>query len=463
MRVEVKGEVFTVQAGDSIQDALDRVSAGDTIQIENGNYFEDLQTKVDGTKGARITIEAAGGTSDRDNVVLRGTGEEARVFQVMHDYYTIQDFTIDGQAVDDVDDVDSDNYEDSFRDILLFATAGREPSERSGGYMSALDGLEIIGMKIQNAGGECIRLRDIDGNEISDCGLYDFVYNTTGEKNGEGIYIGTASNQWDDGKNYSDDPDASVGNVVRNNIIATHGNEGVDVKEGCLDTIIENNEISMQNDPESGGIASHGDGTIIENNLIENTTGAGVRVGGNEVDGRQYGINNQVIGNTLTECKAYGIKTVTSPQSIMCGNTINLPSNTDEDDYYYSGGDYGDDYSPQGECGDSPSPTPALTPAPTASAGAVYYGCYKDVSGARTMGYEYLDEDNLTNEACIARCKEDNNMFAGTFGGKSCRCSVVDWRVDQHGESDGCTMECPGDASTTCGGDWAVTSWELLY
>lgn len=42
------------------------------------------------------------------------------------------------------------------------------------------------------------------------------------------------------------------------------------------------------------GIASHGDGTIIENNLIENTTGAGVRVGGNEVDGRQYGINNQV-------------------------------------------------------------------------------------------------------------------------------------------------------------------------
>ena len=37
----------------------------------------------------------------------------------------LQDFTIDGQAVDDVDDVDSDNYEDSFRDILLFATGKR--------------------------------------------------------------------------------------------------------------------------------------------------------------------------------------------------------------------------------------------------------------------------------------------------------------------------------------------------
>lgn len=47
------------------------------------------------------------------------------------------------------------------------------------------------------------------------------------------------------------------------------------------------------------GIASHGDGTIIENNSIQNTAGAGVRLGGMEVDGRQYGINNQVGGFTV--------------------------------------------------------------------------------------------------------------------------------------------------------------------
>ena len=32
------------------------------------------------------------------------------------------------------------------------------------------------------------------------------------------------------------------------------GNEGVDVKEGCLDTVIENNNISMQHDENAGGM-----------------------------------------------------------------------------------------------------------------------------------------------------------------------------------------------------------------
>lgn len=31
------------------------------------------------------------------------------------------------------------------------------------------------------------------------------------------------------------------------------GNEGVDVKEGCKHTIIENNDISMQRDENAGG------------------------------------------------------------------------------------------------------------------------------------------------------------------------------------------------------------------
>lgn len=47
----------------------------------------------------------------------------------------------------------------SFFFSFLCNPAGREPSERSGGYKSALDGLVVKGMMIQNAGGECIRLR----------------------------------------------------------------------------------------------------------------------------------------------------------------------------------------------------------------------------------------------------------------------------------------------------------------
>ncbi|CAM9776684.1 unnamed protein product, partial [Laminaria digitata] len=241
-----------------LQDALDEVSPGDTIRIESGDYWEDPITRVDGKHDERITIEAAGGASDRGNVVVRGTGAESRVFQVMHDYYTLQDFTIDGQAEDDAD---QDNFKAAFRNILLYTFADRLPFERDGGYKSALDGLIVRGMNIQNAGGECVRLRDfvtfadIDGNSILNCGLYDFVFDDGDDgKNGEGIYIGTSSKQWDDGKNSSDDPDMCQGIVIRNNQIVTHGNEGVEVKEGCLDTIIRDNRISMQRDDDGGGM-----------------------------------------------------------------------------------------------------------------------------------------------------------------------------------------------------------------
>jgi len=33
--------------------------------------------------------------------------------------------------------------------------------------------------------------------------------------------VGTASNQWDDGKNWSDEPDVCMGNIVRDNYIRT--------------------------------------------------------------------------------------------------------------------------------------------------------------------------------------------------------------------------------------------------
>ena len=44
-------------------------------------------SQVDGTEDARITIRGVGGT---DNVILRGSGESSRLFQIMHDYYTLQ-------------------------------------------------------------------------------------------------------------------------------------------------------------------------------------------------------------------------------------------------------------------------------------------------------------------------------------------------------------------------------------
>ena len=48
--------------------------------------------------------------------------------------------------------------------------------------------------------GECVRLKDsvvnavITGNDIKNCGIHDYEFDA-GEKNGEGVYIGTSSTQ----------------------------------------------------------------------------------------------------------------------------------------------------------------------------------------------------------------------------------------------------------------------------
>ncbi|CAM9851226.1 unnamed protein product [Ectocarpus fasciculatus] len=322
--------------GTAFQDALDVVNPGDVIELGNGDYWEDLKTTIDGTADMPITIRGAGGTNDRDNVILRGGGTSSRVLEVKHDYYIIEDFTVNGDAEDDPNrGSKSDGIEDLWRDILIYAVAGREPTERDGGYVSAIDGLVIRNIAIANAGGECIRLRDhvtyaeVYGNNITDCGIYDFREEGTDGKNGEGV----SDNQWDDGDdNWDVGPNVCQGITVRDNFIRTRGNEGIEVKEGTVDTLIEGNQVYMQYDPESGGIGSRGDRSIIRYNHIEDTDGAGVRLGGHTMDGIEYGANNQVYGNTMIDCRASGVKVMVSPQGQICGNDIEVPDNDDDGD-----------------------------------------------------------------------------------------------------------------------------------
>ncbi|CAM9848428.1 unnamed protein product, partial [Ectocarpus sp. 12 AP-2014] len=333
--------------GTAFQDALDKVNPGDVIELGRGDYWEDIKTTIDGTADMPIIIRGAGGTDDRDNVVLRGDGTSSRIFEVKHDHYIIEDFAVNGDAEDDPDrGAGSDSIKELWRDILIYATGGREPTERDRGYVSGIDGLVIRSMAIANAGGECIRLRDhvtyaeVYCNTITDCGIYDFREEDTDGKNGKGVYIGTSSNQWDDGDNWSDGPDVCQGITVRDNFIRTKGNEGIEVKEGTVDTLIEGNEVYMQYDAESGGIGSRGDRSIIRYNHIKDTDGAGVRLGGHTVDGIGYGANNQVYENTMVNCRASGIKVMITPQGQICSNDIEVPDTDDDANYNYSGGVY---------------------------------------------------------------------------------------------------------------------------
>lgn len=308
----------------SIQRAFEIMQPGDGMQIMDGVYMQDIVTMRNGTKDRPIVIM---GSKD---AIIHGTGKNARIMEINHDYITVYGFTIDGLAGES-------KKVENYRDKLIYVE-GKNIQE-------GVEGARIINMSLKNAGGECMRIKyfshdnEVAGNTIIGCGSYDFLFDGGG-KNGEGIYIGTAPEQVEADKNISRDTDRSNHNWIHDNVIDTQGNECVDVKEGSSFNVIENNICTGQKDKESAGLDSRGNNNIFKNNEVFGCVGAGIRLGG---DKDQDGINNDVIGNYLHNNISGGIKIQTKPQGKICENKIK--NNKKEDLVGEYGGDMTNDKS----------------------------------------------------------------------------------------------------------------------
>lgn len=292
-------------AGNSIQQALDKAKPGDVIHLKSGVYYQDFDTKRAGTASAPITIT---GPAD---AVIKGAGR-TRIAQIFHDYYHLNGFTFDGLAGDP-------NNKGSYRDKLLYV--------QGTGIKEGVNGLKITNMNFRNSGGEALRIRyfahdnEVAYSKFENIGRYDFKFGDGG-KNGEAIYLGTSSNQWADGKNPTADPDGSTRNRIHHNTFNTQGNEAVDIKEGAFNNIVENNVVTGQKDPESGCLDSRGDKNIFRYNDVYGCAGAGIRLGGHNINGHQYGVDNEVYGNKIHDNLKGGIKFEVSPQKNICGNEM---------------------------------------------------------------------------------------------------------------------------------------------
>lgn len=308
----------------TIQKAVDIAEPGDVINLAEGEYFQDVLTRRSGTTSAPIVITGP------QTAVLRGGGN-ARVIEVNHDYISFVGFTVDGLH-------GSSDSKSGYRDKLVYILGK--------GARSGVVGTKVFNLTLRNAGGECLRLRYFaQGNEIAyntffNCGRYDFAFKDGG-KNGEGVYVGTAPEQVEDGKNPTTDPDQSNNNWIHHNQFDTQGNECVDIKETAEGNIVEYNSCTGQKDKNSGGMDSRGDGNIFRYNEIFGNRGAGVRLGG---DKKSAGINNDVYGNTIRDNAAGGIKIQRYPQGKVCGNKMegNVKGN--------SVGTYGSRFNPEGPC-----------------------------------------------------------------------------------------------------------------
>lgn len=311
----------------SIQHALQLAQPGDTIHLGPGHYYQDVYTVRDGEPGKPITIIGT------EKAVVHGLASN-RIFQVHHDYISLIGFTIDGLRRNA-----EPNRMGAFLEKLLYVIGY---DKRDGVHH-----LRVLGMTFRNAGEECLRIKyfahhnEIAYSTFHDCGIWDFVFDAHGVV-GEAVYLGTSSKQWD--INLTIEPDVTARNWVHHNVMDTQGNECVEAKEGTERNIIEYNVCTGQKDPNSGGIVSRGKGNVIRYNEIYANVGAGVRLGGHLVDGVQYGVDNEVYGNTIYGNDAGGVKILVDGQARICGNGV--WDNTAGD----VSGNFGEYYDPTAPC-----------------------------------------------------------------------------------------------------------------
>lgn len=262
----------------SLQRALEAAGPGDLVRIARGRYRGPVESVRSGTRDRPIVVRGAPGAT----IVGDGTG---RLVEITHDHIHVRGLTL------------------RRAEKIVWIEGAR--------------GVRLIDNDISGAGGECVRVRadsranGIIANRIGDCGRRGFDA-SRGRKNGEGVYIGTAPEQLDDGE-----VDRSGANVVRANRISPRA-ECVDVKEGSALNLIRDNRCTGGDDEDSGGISARGLHTIITGNVITGNAGAGIRLGGDE---DADGIRAWVVGNRIHGNGGYGLKVMRWPQFI-CGNRI---------------------------------------------------------------------------------------------------------------------------------------------
>lgn len=298
----------------NIQSALEEAQPGDTVALDDGEYAQDFKSVRSGTPEKRITI-----TGSR-KAVVKGKSE-SRMIEINHSYITLDGFTVSGKQNDG-------KKSEDYVDKCIYILGSKEPEvvrEDGMEYESSLDGMVVSNLHITDCGGECLRLRsfitnaEVVGNKIEGCGRHDFMFPSS-TVNGEAIYIGTSSNQWDDGKNSKSGPDLTKFIWIHENEIDSQGNECVDVKEGATDVLVEYNVCSDQRDPNSAGLDSRTDDIIFRYNEVVNCAGAGVRIGGHTIDGHVYGVNNEVYGNVFSDTEYSSVKIETGKDHNMCDN-----------------------------------------------------------------------------------------------------------------------------------------------
>ena len=272
-----------VSSADDLTTALAEAAPGDTIALADGTYTGKFVTTRSGTEKAPIFLCGGPGA------VLDGGGIKAGY--VLH---------LDGA---------------SWWRLVGFTVRNGQK-----GVMADRSQRSIIqGLTVTDIGDEGIHLRSFSsdnlvvGNTVRRTGLRR-------EKFGEGVYIGSATSNWE---KYSEGgPDRSDRNVVRGNSLSQFTAEGVDIKEGTTGGVLVDNVFDGSSITEEGAdswVDVKGNNWLIQGNTGRNSPKDGFQTHNVE---KGWGTGNVFRANTATGVKAYGIAlTPVLGNRVACDNS----------------------------------------------------------------------------------------------------------------------------------------------
>ena len=262
----------------TLQKALDVVQPGATINLKAGTYREAVITKRAGTAAAPIKVRGA--EPNRTDVVLYGLG--GRVFSIDHSHYTIENFTINGQANIPLSEYQTRRTLSGLKEWKLERQSRAQNSKLI--YVGASNtSADIVNTTISNmfltgSGGECVRFRNraanslVVGSTIQWCGMLGQGVEPDQYKfhNAEGVYIGTSPKSTTQPM-YQNDTSNNI--VVRDSTIETFGSECFEVKENAHHNRMENVKCGFNDEPlehQGSNVELRGDhNTVIRSQLYD--------------------------------------------------------------------------------------------------------------------------------------------------------------------------------------------------
>jgi hypothetical protein len=273
-----------VQDAATLRTALKTAKPGDVIRMADGVYPGEFTITSSGTRREPIFLCGS------RNAVLDGEGEATYVLHV--------------------------NGADWWR-LLGFAVR----HGRKGVMADRADHNVLSGLLVTGTGDEAIHLRTFSsdnrviGNTVRDTGHRE-------PKFGEGIYVGSAHNNW---CRYTDcKPDRSDRNAVVGNDIAKTTSESIDVKEGTTGGVIARNRLSGAGmSAADSWIEVKGNGWLVERNRGRDSPRDGIQT---HVVYKGWGGRNVFRANRLVvNGPGYGIYIHNEQRSknvVRCDNVV---------------------------------------------------------------------------------------------------------------------------------------------